>query len=128
MNTTRRDTIKIKDLLKTRGFHKSTVSRLNAEALIRGDKTDFICSASHNVQKGDWLVLSVDDIIGVFHPINEIVWEVAFVSNIPISTTSNGFGYAALSLKVISNATYHTGGMDDEYIDECIVFNEKRKD
>ena len=122
--------IQIEDLLKTRGFHMSFVSLLNAAALIRGDKTDIICSASHNVQKGDWLVLSVDGIIDrdIFNPINEIVWEVSFVSNIPLSRSDNEYGQVALSLKRIANATYHRGGIDDEYIDECIVFNDNRKD
>lgn len=108
--------IKIFDLLKTRGFHKTTVSVFNAYALLRGDKTDFVCSASHNVQKGDWLVMSTDNILS--HDINHIVWEVTFVSYIPHSETNVGIGQVALSLHRLPNTRFEKGlgGRDD-----CIV-------
>ena len=93
---------------------------VNADALIRGDKTDFLCSASHNVQKGDYLVLSVDGIVDgdFFHDINEIVWEVTFVSFIPNSTNDNAYGQVALSLRCLLNTRFEKGmgGRDD-----CIV-------
>lgn len=108
--------IKIPDLRKSRGFHQTSVSVFNADALIRGDKTDFLCSASHNVQKGDWLVLSTDNTL--FHAINHIVWEVSFVSYIPHSETNVGFGQVALSLRCLLNTRFEKGmgGRDD-----CIV-------
>lgn len=112
--------IKISDLVKTCGFHQSSISVFNADALIRGDKTDIVCSASHNVQKGDWLVLSVESTLGIkpFHDIHEIVWEVTFVSYIRESNGDNGYGQVALSLRRIPNARFKKGmgGLDD-----CIV-------
>ena len=124
--TTAETTLKINDLLKTRGFHKAIVSVFDADALIRGDKTDIISSASHNVQKGDWLVLATESLPGLnlFHDINKIVWEVSFVSNIPHSRSDNGFEQVALSIRRIPDTRFKkgVGGLD-----ECIVFEENRK-
>lgn len=117
---------KISDLVKTRGFHQVNVSEINGNAILRGDKTDLICSASNNVQKGDWLVLSVDGIMGMFNPINEIVWEVSFVSNIPLD---NGYGQVALSIRRLPNARFKKGDLSGPYRDDCIVFsNPPKKD
>ena len=114
---------KIKDLVKTRGFHQARVSVCNADALIRGDKTNYICIASRNIQKGDYLVLSVDGIVEgkFFHDINDIVWEVTFVSYIPNSTNDNAYGQVALSLRRIPNARFEKGDIAGPYHEDCIV-------
>lgn len=108
---------KISDLVKTRGFQLTTVSVVIADALIRGDKTDLLCPASRNVQKGDWLVLSTDNKLS--HAINHTVWEVSFVSNIPLSRSDNGA--VALSLRRIPNARFEKGDIAGPYFVDCIV-------
>lgn len=112
---------KISDLVKTRGFHQTSVSVFDADALIRGDKTDFVCCNSHNVQKGDWLVLSAEGLFHTinFHAINHIVWEVSFVSNIPLSRSDNRS--VALSLRRIPNARFEEGDIAGPYFEDCIV-------
>ena len=110
---------KISDLVKTCGFHQTRVSVFNADALIRGDKTDFVCCNSHNVQKGDWLVLSTDS--STSHAINGIVWEVSFVSNIPFSRSDNGYSHVALSIRRIPNARFEKGDIAGPYFEDCIV-------
>ena len=126
-NTMEQKVVKISDLIKTtRGFHKTTILSCNANALLRSQKTDTIVSLAHNIQRGDYIVFDVVPYSA--HPIISSVWEVTFVSNIPNSTQTEGFGQAALSLKRIVNATYHRGGIDDKYIYECIVFDENSKD
>ena len=117
---------KIKDLVKTRGFHQVNVSEFSADALIRGDKTDFVCCNSHNVQKGDWLVLSTYSSTSYpfkSHAINETVWEVSFVSNIPHSRSDNGYGQVALSIRRIPNARFEKGDIAGPYFADCIVFS-----
>lgn len=120
---------KIKDLVKSRGFHQTSVSVFNADALLRGDMTNIICSASNNVQKGDYLVLSVDGIVDgdFFHDINDIVWEVTFVSYIPNSTNDNAYGQVALSLRRIPNARFEKGDIAGPYLEDSIVFSNPPK-
>lgn len=113
-------TFKIKDLVKTtRGFHQADITESHADAMLRGQKTDFICSAGRNVQKGDYLVLSVYN--KQFHDISEVVWEVTFVSAIAHSERSDGYGAVVLSLRRLPNTRFKKGYLGGEYLDDCIV-------
>lgn len=110
---------KISDLVKTRGFHRVNVSEIIADALLRGDKTDIICSASNKVQKGDWLVPNIDNKLS--HAINDSVWEVTFVTYIRQSERDDGYGWVALSIRRIPNARFEKGDIAGPYFVDSIV-------
>ena len=110
---------KISDLVKTCGFHQTSVSVFNADALLRGDKTDLICSAYNNVQKGDWIVPIIAD--KPSHALNHTVWEVTFVTYIRQSEEDNGYGQVALSIRRLPNARFEKGDIAGPYLADCIV-------
>lgn len=118
--------VKIKDLVKTsRGFHRSYITNSNASALLRSDKNNTIVSASQNVQKGDYLVFSVEN--DIFNDLNEVVWEVTFVASIPhsiipYSTNGSGFGQVCLSLKRLPNLCFQRGSSLGNHPDDCIIY------
>ena len=113
---------KISDLVKTRGFHRGNVSEIIADALLRGDMTNIICSASNNVQKGDWLVPNIDN--KLFHALNDTVWEVTFVTYIRQSERDNGYGQVALSIRRIPNARFEKGDIAGPcFVDSIVTTN-----
>lgn len=109
----------VSTLMKTCGFHQVNVSEISADALLRGDKTDIICSASNNVQKGDWLVPNV--VHKLSHALNDSVWEVTFVTYIRQSERDNGYGWVVLSIRRIPNARFEKGDIAGPYFVDCIV-------
>ena len=76
----------IEEVCKSRGFHRGTLTKPDADAIMRGEKTALAMPASLHVQKGDWFVCSVyEDIhslVTCFHDLDHLVFEATHVSDI----------------------------------------------
>ena len=113
----------IDDFTKTdRGFHELQITESNANALLRNHKSDIIGSSKINVQKGDFVVFSVED--DTFHDISDMVWEVSFVSYIPHSELGDGFGLVSLSLKLVPYYRFQRGDINSDYLSDTLVLQE----
>ena len=88
----------------SRGFICLEIDTFNADAIVRGHKSDIVFSSSKNIQKGDYIVLLTNLLS---HPINSMVFEAAFVTAIPFSADSDGFSQCAISIAPVPNASYH---------------------
>lgn len=101
------------------GFHHIGTSESNADAILRKDKTDAIISAELNIQKGDYIVFSIDH--NPFHKISDKVYEVTFVSYVPKSSPAYGCGQVALSIRLIPKLRYQKADCNSSYIEDCII-------
>ena len=110
----------VADLEKlSRGFFRPLISKSDASAYLRGQKTTAIVSAHPNIQKGDYIVFEVGR--DLFHDIHDVVWEVTFVSYIPHSEENNGFGQVALSIVRRTDLAFHRGDINGEYQEDTIT-------
>lgn len=123
MDKTKTTVTIVEDLVKTtRGFYQADITKCHAEAMLRGHKTYFICSAGRNVQRGDYIVFSVRDYFrDYFNDINEVVWEVTFVEAVAHSERSDGYGSVVLSLRRLPKCRFEKGDICGKYKEDCIV-------
>ena len=110
---------KISDLVKSRGFHRLTISPQDADAIVRQQRKDIVLSAERNVQKGDYIVFMVGECKS-YH-INSMVFEVSFVSAIPHSTLSNGYSQVSISFNRLANAEFHEGDISGDFLQDTII-------
>lgn len=110
----------VADLEKhSRGFFRPLISKSDASAYLRGQKTTAITSAKLHIQKGDYIVFEVDR--DICNDIHDVVWEVTFVSYISHSEENNGFGLVALSLIRRTDLAFHKGDVNGEYQEDTIT-------
>ena len=100
-----RSVVKVSDLTKNaRGFHivKCTAKTINA--LLRGHATNIICSSELNIQRDDYIVLTLN----ALNPLEamDTVWEVSYVTYIHHSELPSGYGQVSISLKKRPNARF----------------------
>lgn len=78
----------VEDILKVRGFHFGTISKTDADAVLRGEKTAMVVRSDQFMQKGDWFVCQTyrDNIAlcttECLHEVNYLVFEVTYVKDI----------------------------------------------
>ena len=106
----------IEDILKVRGFHFGTISKTDADAVLRGEKTAMVVRSDQLMQKGDWFVCQTykDNIVLCTtecpHEVNYFVFEVTYVKDIDGITPHN----ALVCFKKKEGYAFYKGGLSSD--------------
>ena len=106
----------VEDILKVRGFHFGTISKTDADAVLRGEKTAIVVCSDQFMQKGDWFVCQTykDNIIlctaKCLHEVNYFVFEVTYVKDIDGITPHK----ALVCFKKKEGYAFYEGGLSSD--------------
>lgn len=113
--------ITVKQLLHHRGFFRPTTDPLGTASILRGEKTAVILNGSCHVNKGDYLAFQPVkpplDMKDCFSKLNNIVFEVTFVSPVPNSNPIQQL----VCFRKVSNYIFKEGDTCGEFKEDSLV-------
>lgn len=115
-------TIKVDDLLNTKGFFRPMTSPLNTAAILRGEQTAITVEGNIHVNKGDFIVFNPvkgngwEADIGSF--INQKVYEVTFVA--PVQHTDPI--RQMVCFRECKDFAFEEGDLGGEYQEDTLVY------